>query len=73
MAAAGGSAATRGAAVRGGTAKADAAFAACCLEIQAKYVDLPRALRIRVERWVAKLGETGDAHAAWMRNRNNYA
>lgn len=50
----------------------DRSFANCLSEIEKSYLVLPKAARIRVERWVEKLVSTGN-NATWKKHRNEYA
>jgi hypothetical protein len=50
----------------------DKPFAHYLAEIQKAYVVLPKALRIRVERWIEKLATTGN-NPVWKKQRNAYA
>ena len=50
----------------------DQSFASCLAEIEKSYLVLPKAARIRVERWVQKLVSTGN-NPTWKKHRNEYA
>lgn len=50
----------------------DQSFASCLVEIERSYLVLPKAARIRVERWVEKLASTGN-NPIWRKHRNEYA
>lgn len=50
----------------------DRSFANCLAEIEKSYLVLPKAARIRVERWVEKLVSTGN-NPTWKKHRNDYA
>lgn len=54
------------------TAIMDQSFASCLAEMEKSYLVLPKATRIRVERWVQKLVSTGN-NPTWKKHRNEYA
>jgi hypothetical protein len=54
------------------TIEMDQTFATYLLEIERSYLVLPKAARIRVEKWVQKLVAIGN-NAVWKKQRNDYA
>ena len=45
----------------------------CLVEIQKSYVNIPKPLRLRTEKWCEKLANSGGTNRVWQKSRNNYA
>lgn len=50
----------------------DHSFLKYLKEIEQCYITFPKALRIRIEKWISKLSSVGQ-NPVWRKNRNKYA
>jgi hypothetical protein len=48
-------------------------FVECLMEIQKSYVNIPKHLRLRTEKWCEKLVSSGGTNRIWKKTRNDYA